>query len=136
MSGLSAVDWGLIGTASLVGSLLASVAGVAMIPGLVRRLPTGWFARPPIGLGARFRAAPGRVIAQNTLGFVLIALGVALLFLPGQGLLTILLGVLLTDLPVRRRLLRWLASRPLLAEKLQQMRRDRGLAPFEGLPGS
>lgn len=117
-------------------SVVASVLGVAMVPWLVGRLPAGWFARQGQGFGVRLAAHPGLTIAQNALGFGLIALGIALLFLPGQGLLTILLGLLLTDLPARDRALRSLAQRPAIARALQALRARRGQPPFEGLPGA
>lgn len=124
--------WAAVGTASLV----VSVIGIAMVPWLVRRLPAGWFDRAEAPLAERLRAHPGRTVAQNLLGFTLLAVGFALLFLPGQGLLTMLLGLLLTDLPVRDRALRWLAHRPPIARALQDLRRSRGLPTFRGLPGA
>lgn len=42
---------------------------------------------------------------KNLIGIALMALGVALLFLPGQGLLTLFAGILLADIPGRRTLL-------------------------------
>jgi hypothetical protein len=44
-------------------------------------------------------------VMKNLLGAALMVLGFVLLFLPGQGLLTLFAGVLLADLPGRRTLL-------------------------------
>lgn len=44
-------------------------------------------------------------LLKDLLGLSLILLGILLLFMPGQGLLTIFAGLLLTDLPGKRRLL-------------------------------
>ncbi|HCH65502.1 MAG TPA: hypothetical protein DFR83_22045 [Deltaproteobacteria bacterium] len=71
---------------------------------------------------------------RNGAGILLVLLGVALLFLPGQGVLTIVLGIVLTDLPIRDRGLRWVASRPALAHRLQTWRVRFQAPPFDGLP--
>jgi hypothetical protein len=42
------------------------------------------------------------MVLKNILGIIFILTGVVLLVLPGQGLLTILLGVLLLDFPYKR----------------------------------
>lgn len=114
-------------------SLGLSVAGVAAVPWLVCRMPVDWFAREAQPFAERARAAPVSTLLRNALGGVLVALGIALLFLPGQGLLTIVLGVVLTDLPVRDRGLRWVASRPALAARLQAWRHRAEVPPFAGL---
>jgi hypothetical protein len=54
-----------------------------------------------------------------------------MLVLPGQGLLTILIGLLLLDFPGKRALERRLLRRPGLRAFLDRMRVKRGRAPFE-----
>jgi hypothetical protein len=116
-----------------LASLGASIVGVLAIPWLVCRMPVDWFARPPQSLAMRLRASPGATVARNGAGLLLTLLGVALLFLPGQGILTIVLGLVLTDLPVRDRGIRWVATRPALARQLQAWRARANVAPFAGL---
>ncbi len=116
-----------------LGSIGMSVIGVLAIPWLVCRMPVDWFARPPQSIALRLRARPGATVARNGLGLLLTLLGVTLLFLPGQGILTIVLGLVLTDLPLRDRGLRWVATRPTLARQLQAWRLRSGVAPFAGL---
>ncbi len=116
-----------------VGSLVMSIIGVAAVPWLVCRMPVDWFARPPRSLRERLEAEPGPMVLRNALGLFLVLVGVALLFLPGQGVLTIVLGLVLTDLPVRDRGLRWVATRPGLAKQLQSWRQKAGVQPFSGL---
>lgn len=121
--------WGAISA----GSLLMSAAGVLAIPWMVRRMPVDWFSREAVDFRARFSAAPLATVLRNGLGGSLLLLGIALLFLPGQGVLTIVLGVVLTDLPVRDRGLRWVGQRPKLAKTLQQWRRTGRVPEFTGL---
>lgn len=130
---LSVPAW-VWGTVS-VASLLLSVAGVLAVPWMVRRMPVDWFSRDAVGLRERLQQAPVPTVLRNGLGLLLIGLGIALLFLPGQGVLTIVLGVVLTDLPLRDRGLRWVGRRPKLAATLQKWRRSGGVPKLIGLPG-
>lgn len=52
-----------------------------------------------------------RRIGKNLLGLALVIVGIALLVLPGQGIIVILIGVLLMDFPRKQQVERWLISR-------------------------
>lgn len=64
------------------------------------------------------------IIGKNVLGVVLVALGVVLSLpgIPGQGLLTILLGIMLLDFPGKRRLELKLVSRPRIFRAINNLR--------------
>jgi hypothetical protein len=53
---------------------------------------------------------PVRWIARNLFGYVLIILGIIQLFVPGQGILTILAGLAIADWPGKCRFFRWLRT--------------------------
>ena len=76
-----------------------------------------------------------RRLARNTLALVFVMLGLLLFVTPGPGLVVLLAGFALCDLPVKYRLLRWLATHTPLLESMNQYRERRGLAPFLA-PGS
>lgn len=80
-----------------------------------------WTERPPI---IRLFA----IIGKNVLGVVLVALGVVLSLpgVPGQGLLTILLGIMLLDFPGKRRLELKLVSRPRIFNAINKLRHGFG----------
>jgi hypothetical protein len=63
------------------------------------------------------------LVAKNLLGAVLIIAGIAMLVLPGQGLLTIVVGLVLIDFPGKFRLERWLATRRPVWRSLNWLRR-------------
>src|ERR1051325_8711104 len=65
-----------------------------------------------------------KVIGKNVAGWLLIALGVVLSIpgVPGQGLLTILLGVMLVDFPGKHRLEQKLLSRPGIINTINRLR--------------
>ncbi len=70
------------------------------------------------------------LILRNILGALLILAGIAMLFLPGQGLLTILLGILLLTLPGKYRLVNRLAGIRGVRRSLDWLRRKEGKPPF------
>ncbi|MEE2681025.1 MAG: PGPGW domain-containing protein [Planctomycetota bacterium] len=98
---------GALGVLTFVGSLVA-------LPILIARLPEDHF------VSERSRSLPWRSqhptrdtllrIGRNLLGLMLVLGGLAMLFLPGQGILTIAIGLLLMDLPKKRAFQAWLLS--------------------------
>jgi hypothetical protein len=73
----------------------------------------------------------GRV-GKNVLGVVLVIVGIILSLpgVPGQGLLTILLGLMLLDLPGKRRVEQRLVRRPGLLRVINGLRARYGRAPL------
>lgn len=71
------------------------------------------------------------LIVKNVLGVALMVVGFVMLFTPGQGLLTMLAGVLLTNFPGKYRLERALARQPKVLAVLNWLRARRGEEPFE-----
>ena len=126
---LSAV--GFASGAAFVGGLLA-------LPWLAARIPANYFVGddPPPSRSRRTGEPrkpavvfAGRV-ARNFAGLALVAAGVAMLVLPGQGVLTILAGVVLTDLPGKRRLEQAIVRRRPILRGLNALRRRRGVGPL------
>ena len=100
-----------------VASAVVSLAAVGYV---LARLPADYFVNPaarlPIDRHPVLKAL--LVVARNLLGYFLTALGVVLSLpgVPGQGLLTILMGVMLIDVPGKVRFETWLVTRrPVLA---------------------
>ena len=64
------------------------------------------------------------VLAKNLLGVVLVVLGVLMSIpgVPGQGILTILLGIMLVDFPGKRTLEYKLVSRPQVLKTINKLR--------------
>ncbi|MDQ8200246.1 PGPGW domain-containing protein [Pelagicoccus enzymogenes] len=87
-----------------VTSVLTFVGSLVAVPIIVVKMDADFFVRD--GTRAR-RLTPMRAvrrICKNLLGWILLLAGIAMLVLPGQGLLTIALGVGLVDFPGKRRL--------------------------------
>jgi hypothetical protein len=63
-------------------------------------------------------------------GVIFILGGLAMLVLPGQGLLTIVIGVSLLDFPGKRVLERRLLSRPMVLQAINRLRQRFGRPPL------
>lgn len=105
-------------------SMVMMVGTIAAVPSIVRRMPADFFVRPPPR-----RSLPWR-IARNVLGVALLAAGIAMLVLPGQGVLTMMVGLAIVDLPVRRRVLVGLLKRRAVRQGLQRLRARVGAPPL------
>lgn len=68
---------------------------------------------------------------KNFLGLVLIVAGLVMLLTPGQGVLTILAGILLLDFPGKRELERRLIGRPRVLRIINRIRARAGHPPLE-----
>jgi hypothetical protein len=103
---------------TLVSVILAGVVVVS--------LPPDYFVdeAPPERAGTAGAWRRTRRIARNVGGVVVIALGLVLSVpgVPGQGLVTVLAGLLLVDLPGRHRLVRWLVRRRGVLSTLNRVR--------------
>ena len=105
-------------------SVTLFVAGLIAIPWLIRRLPSDYFVHPP-----KPKSAARRVL-RNVLGVLLIAAGVAMLILPGPGVVAIVLGLTVVDLPIKQRALAALFKREKIQEGIQRLRSKAGKPPF------
>jgi Putative transmembrane protein (PGPGW) len=120
----------LFGFATLL-SVLLFVGSLVLIPWFVARIPADYFRGdgPPSRAG-RGRSAGVLRVLRNALGVALLAIGVAMLVLPGQGLLTIAMSILLLDIPGKRRLARKIVRRPPVLRALNALRRRSGHPPL------
>lgn len=116
-------------------SALMFIASLAVVPWLAARIPVDYFAhakRHPTAPSKMHPAARLLLLAlKNLLGLVLLLLGLVMLLTPGQGVLTILLGVSLLNFPGKYRAERWLVSRPSVLRTLNWLRDRRGLPPLQ-----
>lgn len=119
-------------------SLVMFVASLIAVPWFVARIPSDYFAgeeRPP---AVAFRNQPVlrllfRLLA-NVLGLILIAAGIVMLVLPGQGILTIIAGLLAMSFPGKYRFEQWLVGLGPVHRSINALRRYRNQPPLQ-LPG-
>jgi hypothetical protein len=133
------LDWAESNQALLGSLFAASLALVLLTPvgvaWAVIRLPPDYFTehrRRPLGSWERHRVLrPVLLVVKNLLGIVLLIAGLLMLLVPGQGLLTIAVGLILVDFPGKFRLERWLATRPPVWRSLNWLRKRAGRKPLQ-----
>jgi hypothetical protein len=112
-------------------SLLTFVATLAIFPWIVVRIPAEYFAgrKRPRKYKLHHHLPVTRLlllIVKNLIGGVFVLAGIVMLVLPGQGVLTIMLGIALMDFPGKFQLERWIVSRGPTLWFINRLRRRRG----------
>lgn len=104
------------------------------VPVLVTRIPHDYFARerrqaaPLIGLPTALQWLLG--LLKSLLGLVLVIMGVLMLVLPGQGIITILIGLTLLNFPGKFRLEKAIVRQPPVHRSINWLRRRAGRQPL------
>ena len=114
-------------------SVVSFIVSIVLTPILILRIPPDYFSHE-----RRHRVLAKQhpiirfvlIAAKNMLGIVLILAGLALFVLPGQGLITMLVGLLITDYPGKFALERWLVLRRRVLPTLNWLRTRYGRAPL------
>ena len=109
------------------------LASLAVVTFFIVRIPADYFSkehRPP---ASSVRARVAIAVLKNLAGVTLVLVGIVLSFpgIPGQGILTILVGLMLTDLPGVRRLERALARRRGVKRTIDAIRAKFGRDPLK-----
>ena len=114
-------------------SVFMFFATLIAMPLLIARLPADYFTRRPVRDWPAPRPALHLllVILKNLLGVVLLLAGLAMLVLPGQGLLTIFVAIMLLDFPCKRDLERWLIRRRPIFRAANWIRAKRHQPPLD-----
>ena len=114
-------------------SAVLSILGILLLPFAVRRLPADHFSRMASIQAGHLpspRSHPFTGLLRTIVGLAVVLMGIALCLLPGQGLLTILLGLLILRFPGRRRLILSIVSRPAVLRTLNWIRQRGDRPPF------
>ena len=119
---------GLVGVVSLLGTVL-------LLPFMVIRIPPDYFRhghrKHDYGHDRHPLVHHSLVILKNGLGVLLILAGIAMLLLPGQGLLTLLVGLMLTDFPGKYEMEKRLVRQPGVLRAVNWLRGRAGHPPVE-----
>lgn len=117
-----------------IGSAVMFVGGILMIPVLVVQIPQDYFLKEHELEVRRLHPVLHflMLIARNLLGIVLIILGIILSVpaVPGQGILTILVGLMVTTIPGKRKFICKIVSIPQVYHGLNRLRARYGHPPL------
>ncbi|MGD9984367.1 MAG: PGPGW domain-containing protein [Porticoccaceae bacterium] len=115
-------------------SVATFVISLVALPWLVARIPADYFAhhrRHAIPLKQRHPVIRWLLlIGKNLLGAILLTGGFAMIFIPGQGLLTMAMGLLLLDYPGKFALERRIARQHAVLSGLNWLRARTGAPPL------
>ena len=114
---------------------LVFVGSLVLVPWLVVRIPADYFAKPRRPRHAfadehRLLRWIGLTL-KNLFGALMILAGLAMLVLPGQGLLTVAIGVLLLDFPGKHKLEGKIVRIGPVLKSINWIRRKAKVAPLE-----
>lgn len=119
---------GVLSGVTFVGSMVA-------LPIIVARIPADYFRRDHRHTSHQHtQLTVLRLVSlflKNLLGLVLIVAGVAMLVLPGQGILTILMGLMLMNFPGKQGFERRLVQQPSILRAINWMRAQAHRPPLE-----
>ena len=126
-------DWHVAMLGVAVG-IVSAVVSLLVVGRVLARLPADYF----INHGARGSTIRHPIlrglwaVCRNAIGYCLIALGIVLSLpgVPGQGFLTILMGVMLVDFPGKYAVEHWLISRRIVLGSVNKLRAKLGRAPL------
>ena len=132
------IEW-IQSNETLVWWLVASsaftfVASLILVPMLVVRIPADYFAHRK-----RHHKRPEKyppvireivLVIKNALGLILFCAGILMLVLPGQGLFTMFIGMIMINFPGKYKLERWIVERGPILKSINWLRRRAGHEPL------
>jgi hypothetical protein len=121
-----------------VASAIGFVGSLIAIPMILVRLPADYFdTRTPRHWMKDHHPALrlAGLVVKNVVGIVFLLAGFAMLFLPGQGVLTMLIGISLMDFPKKRELEAKMVGQPTVLGVINSMRQKFGKPPLTLAPG-
>lgn len=123
----------LLGLMGLV-SFLTVLISILVLPVAISRIHPAYFVQSRKQYDYPSASHPlVRILLltiKNIAGIFLICLGIALLVLPGPGVVTMLAGIMLANFPGKRALERWMVGLPGILRSANWIRRRRGVAPL------
>lgn len=118
----------VVGITSL--SVISFVGSLILIPYIIINMPSDYFiiSRKEF-INNRIKHPVLRIIVhflKNFLGAIFLVAGIIMLFIPGQGLLTILIGISLIDFPLKKELELNIISRRSILKFVNKLRHKAG----------
>lgn len=118
-----------------VGSGFVFFASLILVPWLAVRIPADYFAtnrRPRMQFADEHPLLRWTgLILKNIVGWILVLAGLAMILLPGQGLLTIAIGVVMLDFPGKHNLESKIIRQKPIAKSIHWLRKKAGVEPLQ-----
>jgi len=121
-------------TVSTILVILTYIGSIVLVPWLIIQLPADYFAHEDretcMWKGDSLHIKRILLILKNIVGGILVLVGIAMLFLPGQGILTIVAGLLLMNFPYKYQVEKWIMGRPVVLKTFNAVRIKFNKEPF------
>lgn len=124
-------DFLLVLLAALSPVSLLAIA--AVVPLVIIRLPENYFSQPHRKKTEQHPHPVLRLFVlffKNMLGSLFVVAGIIMLFIPGQGVLTVLIGIMLMNFPGKYRIERWLVRNTPVLKPLNWLREKNHKPPL------
>lgn len=123
------VGWiAIVSGVVFVGSLIA-------VPWIVVRIPEDYFGsprRPRTRFASEYPVLRWTIwTLRNVLGVILVLAGLVMLVLPGQGILTLAVGLLMMDFPGKHQIERRVIQSRLVIQPINWVRRKADVRPLQ-----
>jgi hypothetical protein len=119
---------GSISFVMFIGTLIA-------LPYLISWIPEDYFTNHRSAEDSFLSQHPSLrtvgLILKNVLGIIMIVAGIAMLVLPGQGILTMLIGLMLMNFPGKRALEKRIIRQRSISKAINWLRSKRGKPPLQ-----
>ncbi|MBT3347494.1 MAG: hypothetical protein HOM84_01180 [Thiotrichales bacterium] len=117
------------------GSALMLIGSIAALPWLVGKIPSDYFNHENEPDSTLLQKSPLTrltiYIVRNIFGLILVVAGLLMLVLPGQGILTLLLGIMVADFPGKYRLEQWIIRQRGILSAINWFRKRGGHTPLK-----
>ena len=109
-----------------IASVICLIVSPLIVSWMVIQLPSDYFSYPKRQKYQWVNQVPiirgGWIFLKNILGVVFVIGGIAMLVLPGQGILTIIVGLFLMDFPYKYKVESWIIKRPVILKTVNRLR--------------
>ncbi len=123
----------------VTASAISLTVGLLLVPVFINRIPVDYFShshRHRLSASTRHPFIQLLIVgSKNLLGIVFVVAGLLMLFLPGQGLLTLLAGLIIMNYPGKFALEGWLIQRPYVLPAINWLRTKYHHPPLLAPPG-
>lgn len=129
--------WESLTWSRVLWGLLVTIISIAVSYGLIMygmiKIPADYFSSSYAkadNSDQHFFVRWGALIIKNLIGFILVVAGIVMIFTPGPGVPTILLGLIMMDIPGKRPLEAKLIQRPAVLSAINHLREKYNKPPL------
>lgn len=121
-------------TYTTIAIIILYIASLVLVPWMLIFLPSDYFAHEEretcLWKGDSAIIKSFLIFLKNLVGTIFLIAGIAMLFLPGQGILTIIAGLFLMNFPYKYKIEKWIIEYPIVLKSFNKIRQKANKEPF------